>query len=224
MPRLRTTWRWPLKRIVDLVVAVVGLVLLSPLIAILAAAVRATSGGPVLIRQPRVGLDGREFGLLKFRSMHLRAGADDAWAVPRWDPRVTRVGRFLRRSALDELPQLLNVIRGDMSIVGPRPERPAFVARFEREVPGYSGRHRVRVGLTGLAQVRGLRGDTSIAERSRLDNDYIDGWSLAKDLWIMACTVPAILRDSGADDTPPYVSAPGFLPLLDVALADEEAP
>jgi lipopolysaccharide/colanic/teichoic acid biosynthesis glycosyltransferase len=182
--------------------AFVALLLVLPLLVALALAVRGSSRGPVLFRQRRVGQDGEIFEMLKFRSMRL---ADDAGFVPAGGSapggvegvdRRTAVGRFLRRSSLDELPQLWNVVCGDMALVGPRPERPEHVARFSDDVPGYARRHRVRVGLTGLAQVQGSRGATCIATRAELDNTYIDDWSLVLDLKILGRTVGAVLRGS----------------------------
>lgn len=185
----------------DCLVAVTLILLMLPLLLALAAAVKLSSHGPVLYRQRRVGRDGRAFDILKFRSMH----CDDP--DPRFTPtagaapggieggdRRTPVGRVMRRSSLDELPQLLNVVKGDMSLVGPRPERPEFVQLFADEVPGYAERHRMQVGITGLAQVRGLRGQTSIAERAAVDNEYIDRWSLALDAKVLALTARAVLH------------------------------
>jgi lipopolysaccharide/colanic/teichoic acid biosynthesis glycosyltransferase len=180
--------------------AFVLLVVLLPLLLVVAAAVRGTSRGPVLFRQRRVGEGGETFDMLKFRSM--RPG-DDRSFVPaagtapggvEGADRRTAVGRLLRRTSLDELPQLWNVVRGDMALVGPRPERPEHVARFSAQVPGYADRHRVRVGLTGLAQVSGSRGATDIARRAELDNAYIARWSLALDLRILGATVGAVVR------------------------------
>jgi lipopolysaccharide/colanic/teichoic acid biosynthesis glycosyltransferase len=180
--------------------AFVLLVALVPLLLVVAAAVRGTSRGPVLFRQRRVGEGGEIFDMLKFRSMSV--GAERGF-VPadgtapggvEGVDRRTAVGRLLRRTSVDELPQLWNVVRGDMALVGPRPERPDHVARFSAEVPGYAQRHRVRVGLTGLAQVSGSRGATDIARRAELDNDYIVRWSLALDLKILGATFGAVLR------------------------------
>jgi exopolysaccharide biosynthesis polyprenyl glycosylphosphotransferase len=184
-----------LKRGIDVMLASLGLVLLSPVLAACAVAVRMEGGPGVLFRQTRIGMHGRPFELLKFRSM--RPGdeieSQTAWSIE-GDPRIGPVGRFLRRSSLDELPQLINVVDGDMSLVGPRPERPLFVQRYSDEVPGYGGRHRAPVGLSGWAQVHGLRGDTSIEERARLDNYYIDNWSLGRDLKILVLSVLAVVR------------------------------
>jgi lipopolysaccharide/colanic/teichoic acid biosynthesis glycosyltransferase len=139
--------------------------------------------------------------------MRVHGEGDTLWSVQADDPRVTRLGRIMRRTALDELPQLVNVVRGDMSLVGPRPERPLFAEQFAQSVPGYDGRHRVRGGLTGWAQIHGWRGDTSIAERTAMDLDYIAQWSPWRDLLIMARTVPALMRDAVLDDAPPLDSS-----------------
>jgi len=188
-----TAWGRILKRTFDVTVASLALLVLSPLMALIALAIRWESRGGVLFAQRRVGLDGREFTMLKFRSM--RAGSerfdDGAGLGIRNDPRRTRVGAFLRRTSLDELPQLLNVIAGDMSLVGPRPERTHFVEEFRRVVPKYLDRHRVKTGVTGWAQVNGLRGDTSIEERIKYDLYYIENWSLAFDVRILLRTLRA---------------------------------
>ncbi|MFP5021572.1 sugar transferase [Pseudonocardia phyllosphaerae] len=192
-PTARPTW-W-IKLALDKILAGLALLLLAPLLLAVGVAVVAESGFPVLFRQERVGLDGRLFELMKFRSMR---PATDAESRTRWniagDPRVGPVGRFLRRTSLDELPQLWNVLRGDMSLVGPRPERPGFVRQFSAEHTRYWARHRVPTGLTGLAQVNGLRGDTSIADRARYDNYYIANWSLWLDLRIVLMTTRELLR------------------------------
>jgi exopolysaccharide biosynthesis polyprenyl glycosylphosphotransferase len=194
--RLGLSWRG--KRLFDAVASAAALVLLAPLLAACAAAVRADSGPGILFRQVRVGGDGKPFELLKFRTLR---PSDDYEAATTWsvghDPRVTRVGRFLRRTSLDELPQLWNILRGDMTIVGPRPERPHFVEKFSAESPHYALRHRVPSGLTGLAQVNGLRGDTSIAERAGLDNYYIENWSLWLDVKVIIRTVMEVLAARG---------------------------
>jgi len=185
------------KRLIDVVVAVAALALLSPLLLLLALAVRLELGAPVIFRQERVGLDGRRFTVRKFRSMrHCPVGSHAPWHVSGGD-RIGPVGRLIRKYSLDELPQLLNVLVGDMSLVGPRPERPEYVDRFSVDVPGYQHRHRVRVGLTGLAAVEGLRGDTSLRDRAYFDNYYIEHWSLWLDLKILVRTVLAVLRGTG---------------------------
>src|SRR4029077_13245149 len=158
-------------------------------------AVRHGSEGPVIYRQTRVGRNGKEFSMLKFRTMQQDAekNTGPVWARA-GETRVNSVGRFLRRTSLDELPQLLNVLRGEMSIVGPRPERPEYVELFDREVRRYAERHRVRSGMTGWAQVHGLRGQTSIAKRVEWDNYYIENFSLWLDVKILLLTVLAVLR------------------------------
>jgi putative colanic acid biosynthesis UDP-glucose lipid carrier transferase len=178
-----------LKAAEDYVLATVLLVLASPLLLAIATAVKLTSPGPVLYRQVRLTRDGRPFQMLKFRSMPVRAEADSGpvWAKP-GEQRATAVGAFLRRTSLDELPQLFNVLAGHMSIVGPRPERPVFVERFKHEVPGYMRKHLVKAGITGWAQVNGWRGDTGLAERIEHDLYYIENWSLWLDLKIILLT------------------------------------
>ncbi len=186
-----------LKRLFDLVVGSVLLVLFGPLMIAAAVAVRVSSHGPILFRQQRVGRNGELFQLLKFRTMRVNGDSDTQWSVLA-DIRVTRIGRILRRTSMDELPQLFNVLRGDMSLVGPRPERPHFVDQFSSSVPRYEDRHRVPVGLTGWAQVHGLRGaGTSIPERIQLDNYYIEHWSLWRDLVILARTMRQLISGQG---------------------------
>jgi exopolysaccharide biosynthesis polyprenyl glycosylphosphotransferase len=186
---------WRCKRVIDVAVASAAIVVTSPVMGAAALAVRLTSPGPVLFRQRRTGQNGREIDVLKFRTLRVNDDADITWSVED-DPRQTAVGKWLRRLSLDELPQLWNVLRGDMSIVGPRPERPFYVSRFRSTVAGYDRRHRLPVGLTGLAQVHGLRGDTSIAERARFDNFYIEHWSPWLDVRIMLRTVATVVRDA----------------------------
>jgi exopolysaccharide biosynthesis polyprenyl glycosylphosphotransferase len=195
-------WQFAIKYAIDRIVAAVALLLLSPLLAGLALGVRLSSPGPILFRQRRVGLDGREFDMLKFRSMRVATPADEHEFVPRegiapggveGEDRRTRIGEIMRRLSLDELPQLFNILRGDMAIVGPRPERTSFVRAFEQHVYRYGDRHRVKSGLTGWAQVQGLRGQTPLADRVEWDNYYIENWSLWLDLKIVLMTVPALL-------------------------------
>ncbi|MFJ1750039.1 sugar transferase [Streptomyces sp. NPDC088116] len=187
------------KRLLDVLIAGPILLAVSPVLLSCALAVRLCDGPGVLFRQERVGQNGRYFTLLKFRTLR---PADDHESATRWniadDLRMSPVGNFLRRTSLDELPQLWNVLRGDMSLVGPRPERPFFVANFSKTHPGYAARHRMPVGITGLAQVHGLRGDTSIEERSRFDNHYIDHWSLWHDVCILLRTAVSLVRPAGS--------------------------
>ena len=177
------------KRATDIAVSAFALLVLSPVMLAIAALVRMDSPGPVFYRQERVGLSGRVFRALKFRSMRVDAERQTGpvWAR-RGDLRVTRVGRFLRRSSLDELPQFVNILRGEMSVAGPRPERPAFVAEFSRRLPRYGERHLVRPGLSGWAQVNELRGNTSVEERVKYDLFYVDNWSLWLDVKILVRT------------------------------------
>jgi exopolysaccharide biosynthesis polyprenyl glycosylphosphotransferase len=181
------------KRLFDVCFAGLMLVLCAPLYGALALAVKVTSTGPVYFRQSRVGKRNKVVTVLKFRSMRVNNDSDTQWDVSA-DARVTPIGDFIRKTSLDELPQLWNVVKGDMSLVGPRPERPYFVEQFQAEVPHYRDRHRVPVGLTGLAQVNGLRGDTSIDERAWFDNHYIDNWSMTHDLVILARTAGAVIK------------------------------
>ena len=183
---------WPAKRAFDVVTSAALITLVAPLLLACAAAVKLTSRGPVFFRQIRIGIGGRPFEILKFRSMTVNDDSATQWSVNE-DDRVTAVGRFLRPTHLDELPQLFNVLRGEMSLVGPRPERPHFVQQFGAEIDGYHFRHRVPVGITGWAQVNGYWGDTSIETRVRLDNRYIENWSLWRDLVIGLRTIPTLL-------------------------------
>ncbi|GHH12147.1 sugar transferase [Streptomyces rubradiris] len=187
------------KRLLDVVVSGTLLVLAGPVLLVCATVLRLTGGPGVVFRQERVGKDGRPFTMLKFRT---HRPADEQEAATRWsvagDQRMSPFCRLLRRTSMDELLQLWNVFRGDMSLVGPRPERPYFVARFSRMHPGYAARHRMRAGITGLAQVNGLRGDTSIEDRARFDNAYIDNWSLWQDIRILLRTAAAVVRSTGS--------------------------
>jgi exopolysaccharide biosynthesis polyprenyl glycosylphosphotransferase len=184
---------WRTKRILDLACAGLLLLLSAPLLALIALAVRCSSLGPILYRQRRIGQHGREFDLIKFRSMRIDHDGDTSWEAT--EAHQTVVGRWLRHTSLDELPQLWNVVRGDMSLVGPRPERPQFVARFTTDIPGYGDRHRLPVGLTGWAQIHGLRGnETSLTERVRFDNLYIEGWSPWLDIVTLLRTIGAVVR------------------------------
>jgi len=197
----RATYRsrsWRVKRFIDVAVSATALLLLAPVMLLLAAAVRLDGGPGILFRQERVGVDGRHFQVLKFRSLRpaTETESQTTWNIAH-DDRLSPLGRFLRKSSLDELPQLLNILRGDMSLVGPRPERPHFVTQFRAAYPSYEARHRVPSGLTGWAQVHGLRGDTSIADRARFDNYYIENWSLWLDVKIVLRTVSSMLRGTG---------------------------
>ncbi len=192
-------WNQVAKRVFDVAFSVTVLAALAPFILALAAAVKATSRGPILFGQERMGLDGQRFRMLKFRTMRLDAEAETGpvWAPPD-DPRRTPIGAFLRRFSLDEMPQFINVLRGEMSVVGPRPERPVFVERFRQTVPGYMLRHKVKSGVTGWAQVHGLRGNTSLEKRIEYDLEYIERWSLWLDLKIIGLTVVRVLFDRNA--------------------------
>jgi exopolysaccharide biosynthesis polyprenyl glycosylphosphotransferase len=184
------------KRAFDIAVSALALVVLSPALLAVAAVLKATSPREsVFFRQERVGQYGRTFHIRKFRSMSTSHLSDHQWMGDA-EARVTRFGGILRKTSLDEVPQLLNVLVGDMSLVGPRPERPHFVDKFGSEIEGYNDRHRMPVGLTGLSQIVGLRGDTSIAERVKFDNIYIDQWRFKWDLEIMVKTARAVLRSS----------------------------
>jgi exopolysaccharide biosynthesis polyprenyl glycosylphosphotransferase len=192
-------WRLSLKRAVDIMLSLIALVILSPLMLGLAILVKLESSGPAFFVQERMGLDTRPFPMIKFRSMRVDAESESGaiWAT-RADPRRTRSGRYLREWNLDELPQLVNILLGHMSIVGPRPERPEFVAEFQRHMPRYMERHREKGGLTGWAQVNGLRGNTSIEERTKYDLYYIENWSLLFDFKIMIKTLFSGFRDPNA--------------------------
>ena len=192
-------WNRLAKRVFDFVFSAAVLAVIWPVLLLLAVVVKLSSRGPVFYRQERMGLDGRRFEMLKFRTMDADAEArtGPVWARPA-DQRRTGLGAFLRRSSLDELPQFWNVLRGDMSVVGPRPERPVFVERFRRTVPGYMLRHKVKSGITGWAQVNGLRGNTSLEKRIQYDIEYIERWSVWLDVKIIAMTVVRVLVDRNA--------------------------
>ena len=186
---LTNTVNYIAKRIVDLVGAVVLLVLFSPIMIIASIAIALSSPGPVIFTQERVGLHNKPFRMYKFRTMVVQDPEEEAegW-TKRGDSRVTGIGKILRHTSMDELPQLFNIIRGNMSLVGPRPERPQFVERFKEEIPRYMIKHQVRPGLTGWAQINGLRGDTSIEERIQYDIYYIENWTMMFDFKIMLLT------------------------------------
>ena len=187
---LSNTLNWIAKRIVDVITALAGLVVSSPVMLAAAIAVGCTSRGPVIFKQERIGLHNKPFRMYKFRTMEVQKPSREAqgWTT-KDDPRVTRVGRFLRRTSIDELPQLFNILMGDMSVVGPRPERPQFVDKFKEEIPRYMVKHQVRPGLTGWAQINGYRGDTSIKRRIEYDIFYIENWTMSFDIKIMFLTI-----------------------------------
>jgi exopolysaccharide biosynthesis polyprenyl glycosylphosphotransferase len=191
-------WKLQLKRAFDIAGSGIGLILLSPFLLLIAAAIKLDSPGPVFYAQERMGLDARPFWCLKFRSMRTDAERGGPGWTTAGDPRVTRVGRLIRRLSIDELPQFINVLVGDMSLVGPRPERPVYVEQFRRSIPRYMDRHREKAGVTGWAQVNGLRGDTSIAERTKYDLWYIENWSLWLDIKIILRTIFNMFGDRHA--------------------------
>ena len=178
-----------MKRAVDLFGALVALILFSPIMAVTALLIKITSPGPIIFSQERVGLHNKPFKMYKFRSMAVQSAAQEKsqWTTP-GDPRVTPVGKFIRKTSIDEMPQLFNVLKGDMSLVGPRPERPFFVEKFKEEIPRYMIKHQVRPGMTGWAQVNGYRGDTSITRRIEHDLYYIENWTLGFDFKILFLT------------------------------------
>ena len=192
-------WSQVTKRVFDLVFSCALLIGLAPVLLLLALGVKLTSRGPVLYRQERMGLDGQRFRMLKLRTMRVdaEAGTGPVWAAED-DPRRVPYGALLRRLSLDELPQFVNVLRGEMSVVGPRPERPFFVEQFRRTVPGYMLRHKVKSGVTGWAQVNGLRGNTSLEKRIQYDLEYIERWSLWLDVKIIVLTLVRIVFERNA--------------------------
>ena len=186
---LTNTFHMICKRIMDIFGSVVAIILFSPVMLVTAVLVKATSKGPLIYKQERVGLHNQTFQMYKFRSMEVQSTKSEkkAWTV-RNDPRVTKVGKIIRKTSIDELPQLFNILKGDMSLVGPRPERPFFVEKFREEIPRYMVKHQVRPGLTGWAQVNGYRGDTSIKKRIEYDLYYIENWTLGLDIKILFLT------------------------------------
>ncbi|MBQ9140330.1 MAG: undecaprenyl-phosphate glucose phosphotransferase [Lachnospiraceae bacterium] len=186
---LTNTGNMVIKRAMDIVGSFCGIVILSPLLLLIALLVKFTSPGTIIFKQERVGLHNMPFYMYKFRSMEQQTADDEkkGWTIKN-DPRVTPIGKFLRRTSLDELPQLFNILKGDMSLVGPRPERPQWVEKFKEEIPRYMIKHQVRPGLTGWAQVSGYRGDTSIKKRIEYDLYYIENWSLSFDIKIILLT------------------------------------
>lgn len=187
---LTNTINWWIKRLIDFMGALAAIVISSPVMIAAAIAVKCTSKGPVIFKQERIGLHNKPFKMYKFRSMVQQTDDEEkkGWTV-KDDPRVTKVGAFLRRTSLDELPQFFNILKGDMSLVGPRPERPQFVEKFKEEIPRYMIKHQVRPGLTGWAQVNGYRGDTSIRKRVEYDIYYIENWTLGMDIKILFMTL-----------------------------------
>jgi exopolysaccharide biosynthesis polyprenyl glycosylphosphotransferase len=196
------SWNRFVKRTFDIVVSALLLLVLSPIGLLLTLAIKLDSRGPVFYTQIRMGRDGRIFRIHKFRSMQRNAEAETGpvWASQE-DSRTTRVGSILRRTSLDELPQLWNVFRGNMSLVGPRPERPHFVRQFGERIPRYFDRHRVKSGMTGWAQVNGLRGDTSVEERTRYDVFYVENWSLFFDVKILLLTLRHVVKHAAESKT-----------------------
>jgi putative colanic acid biosynthesis UDP-glucose lipid carrier transferase len=192
----------PIKRAFDIVVAFAMLVFFGPLLLLFALLIRVTSPGPILFRQARGGLSGRVFTIYKFRSMRCQENGAEVVQAMRDDDRITPVGRFMRKTSIDELPQLLNILKGDMSLVGPRPHALAHDVHYGALVTGYAGRFQARPGLTGLAQIKGLRGGTNeieaMAERVNADVAYIEGWSFWRDIKIMLLTVPHLLTAENA--------------------------
>ncbi len=195
-------WQFTLKGVMDRVLTGLGLILISPLFVLLMLLVRMSSPGPIFFKQQRIGRDGVEFGCLKFRSMRPPRASDSAFERKLGDApggvegvdRRTKIGKIMRQTSLDELPQLLNVLRGDMSLIGPRPERPEYVDLFALQIRRYGERHRVKAGVTGWAQVHGLRGQTSIADRAEWDNYYIENWTIWLDIKVLFLTVLAVLK------------------------------
>lgn len=187
---LSDTFNSMVKRVFDIVFSIVAIIIFSPLMIATAIAVKTTSPGPVIFRQERVGLHNRPFQMYKFRSMEVQSPEEEkkGWTT-RNDPRVTKVGKFIRRTSIDEFPQLFNVLKGDMSLVGPRPERPQYVEKFREEIPRYMVKHQVRPGMTGWAQVNGYRGNTSIRRRIDYDIYYIEHWTFGLDIKILFLTI-----------------------------------
>ena len=187
---LSNTFNAIVKRTVDIVGSLVCLVLFSPVMLVTAVLIKLTSPGPLIFKQERVGLHNQPFIMYKFRSMEVqKANAEQKGWTTRHDPRVTGIGKFIRRTSIDEFPQLINVLKGEMSLIGPRPERPQFVEKFREEIPRYMIKHQVRPGMTGWAQVNGYRGDTSIRKRIEYDLYYIENWTLGLDIKILFLTV-----------------------------------
>ncbi len=187
---LTNTLNWIVKRGVDIIGSCFALIIFSPIMLIATIAIKASGDGPVIFKQERVGLHNKTFQMYKFRTMEVQKPQEEskAWTVKN-DPRVTKIGKLLRRTSMDELPQFFNILKGDMSLVGPRPERPVFVEKFKEEIPRYMIKHQVRPGLTGWAQVNGYRGDTSIRKRIDCDIYYIENWTFGFDIKILFMTI-----------------------------------
>ena len=187
---LSNTFNAMIKRLMDIVGSIMAIIVSSPVMLLMCVLIKLTSPGPLIYKQERVGLHNKTFRMYKFRSMEIQPEAEEkkAWTVKN-DPRVTGIGKFMRRTSIDELPQLFNILKGDMSLVGPRPERPFFVEKFREEIPRYMVKHQVRPGLTGGAQVNGYRGDTSIRKRIDCDLYYIENWSIGFDIKILFLTI-----------------------------------
>ncbi len=192
-------WKLSLKRAMDVLGATLGLIAISPFFMLVALVIKLESEGPVFYCQKRMGLDGQPFQMVKFRSMRPDAEKDGPGWTVKDDPRRTRIGMFIRQANIDEFPQLINVLLGEMSLVGPRPERPVYVEKFRQSIPRYMDRHREKAGLTGWAQVNGLRGNTSIAERTKYDLWYVENWSLWLDVKIIVRTLLQMVSRSSRD-------------------------
>ncbi|MCD6093917.1 MAG: undecaprenyl-phosphate glucose phosphotransferase, partial [Candidatus Omnitrophica bacterium] len=192
-------WNGVIKRLFDIIGSFIAIMVFSPLMLFIIIVMKFTSPGPIFYKQKRMSLDGRSFDILKFRSMRVNAEEETGavWTKEN-DPRRTRLGVFLRRTSLDELPQFFSVLRGEMSLVGPRPERPVLVEQFRQHIPRYMLRHKIKAGMTGWAQVHGWRGNTSLEKRIEYDLYYIENWSLWLDLKIILKTIPAVLKGKGA--------------------------
>ena len=187
---LSNTFNMMVKRAMDIVGSICAIVIFSPVMLTVSIIIKKTSPGPLIFKQERVGLHNRPFQMYKFRSMEVQKESEEkkGWTVKN-DPRVTKIGRFMRKTSIDELPQLFNVLKGDMSLVGPRPERPQFVEKFREEIPRYMVKHQVRPGMTGWAQINGYRGDTSIKKRIEHDLYYIENWTFGLDIKILLLTL-----------------------------------
>ena len=179
-----------IKYLSDYIIAIIAIIITSPIMIITAIAIKLTSPGPIIFKQERIGYHGEPFNMYKFRSMRVQSPSDEKseWTT-KDDPRKTKVGDIIRKTSIDELPQFFNVLKGEMSVVGPRPERPYFVDEFRKEIPKYMVKHQVRPGITGWAQIHGCRGDTSIKKRIEFDIEYVENWHMGLDLGIMIKTV-----------------------------------